>query len=159
MMSKNRFYALLGLTFIWIILMEANSWISILSGVLISLICLWFARKFMPLGRIKDVRFPRLLLFLLYLLKEIYVQGFFALKLIFTGGKTDIVEMKTELKSDFLKAMLMGSIALTPCSTPLDLNGDTLTVLLLHQVDGWDSEQAVEALRTRLEKPLLKAQK
>ena len=158
-MSRNRFYALLGLTFIWIILMEGYSWPAIVSGVGISLICLWFARKFMPLGRVEGVRFPRLLLYLLRVIAEIYAQGFQALKLILTGAKADIIEMETELESDFLKAMLMGSIALTPCSVPLDLNGDTLTVLILRKEKDQDTDRAVDTLRTHLEKPLLKAQK
>ena len=158
-MRKNLIYSLLALMLIWIILMEGISWLILVSGFFLAVICLWFTYKFIPLDKIDDVSFPRLFLYPFYLIGQIYIQGFLVIKMILTGVRVDIVEAKTELKSDFLKAILINSITLTPGSIPLNLDGDTLTVLNLGSTKEEDVHQVVDSLRNRLEKRLIKAQK
>jgi len=105
------------------------------------------------------VKFSRLLFYLFYLIGEIYVQGFFVIKMILSGVRVDIVEANTKLKSDFLRAVLISSVTLTPGSIPLGLEGETLTVLNLGSTKDENAYQVVDSLRARLEKKLIKAQK
>ncbi|MCL2588125.1 MAG: Na+/H+ antiporter subunit E [Oscillospiraceae bacterium] len=158
-MSRNGFFTLLSLTAIWLILMEEISLFTIVSGLVIGLICLWVSRKFIPLSTIQDVRFARLIFYPFLLIWEIYAQGIQVIRLVITGAKADIVQVETKLTSDFLKALLMGSITLTPGSVPLDLEDGTLTVLNLGRKEGGDAQELVDDLAERLEKRLMKAQK
>jgi len=140
--------------------MESISLFTILSGIVIGVLCLWFSRKFIPQAPLQDVRFHRLPLYFLYLIGQIYIQGFLVIKMILTGGvRVDIVEAKTELKSDFLRAILISSVTLTPGSVPLGLEGETMMVLNLGSAKGEDPFEVVQALQARLEKRLIKAQK
>ena len=158
-MNKHRIFALLGLTLIWIILREDISWFTLVTGLVVSFGCLWFAWKFLPIKPIQNVRFSRLALYPFFLIGEIYVQGFQVIRFILTGARAHIVEIKTGLKSDFLKALLMGSITLTPGTITLDLKGRNLTILNLSNQEGADIQQSVEDGIGRLEKQLIKAQK
>jgi len=157
-MIRNKVVALLGLIFIWVILMEELSWFTVALGLVFGVGCIWFARKFIPLPSTRDVRFSRLLLYPITLIGEIYVQGLQVIRFIIIGAKADIVKVETTLKSDFLKALLMGSVTLTPGSVPLDLEGQTMTVLNLGRKEGGDAQEMVETLTARLEKRMIKAQ-
>jgi len=139
--------------------MESVSWITLLSGALISVICLWFSLKFMPLRKIDDVCFQKLLLYPFYLIGQIYVLGFLVIKMILTDVRVDIVSTNTKLKSDFLRAVLIHSVTLTPGSVPLGLEGETLTVLNLSSKKDQNIRQVVDAQTAQLEKPIIKAQK
>jgi len=161
-MRRNAVYAFVMLTFIWLILVESFSPFAIGSGVLVSLICLLFCRKFLPLEPIRDVRFSRLLLYPFYLIKEIYVQGFCLIKMIlFADVRVDMVDVQTELKSDFLRAILMASITMTPGSITLGLEEKTLTAINLSNAkDPPESAyQAIEKQRADMERRLIRAQK
>jgi len=158
-MNKNSLYALLCLTGIWIILMESFSPVTIVTGILLSVACLWFSQKFLPLDKIKDVRFSRLILYPFFLGKEIYLQGFQVIKLIISGPKVDVVHLQTELRSDFLKAALLNSITLTPGSVPLDLKENRLGVVYLCSPDAKDPRGDFKKNVDRLEQQLHKAQK
>lgn len=158
-MSKNAFYAFVALTCMWVILVESFSWLSIGTGAVVSAVCVLFCRKIIPLEPVRDVRFSRLWFYPLYLIGEIYVQGFFVIKMILSGVRVDIVDANTKLKSDFLRAILVSSVVLTPGSVPLGLEGEKLKVLNLGSASDEDAYQVVDALRARLEKQLTKAQK
>ena len=158
-MRRNGIYALVALTLIWVVLMESISWYTVLSGLVLGIICLLFFRKFIPLERIGDVCFLKFAPYPFYLIGQIYIQGFFVIKMILTGVRVDIVEAQTELKSDFLKAILMNSITLTPGSIPLELEGKTLTILNLASASDENADESLDNLRARLEKQLAKAQK
>ena len=158
-MRRNIVYAFVFLMLIWIILMESVSWITLVSGAFISVVCLWFSLKFMPLKKISDVYFTKLFLYPFYLIGQIYIQGFLVIKMILTGVRVDIVEVHTKLKSDFLRAIFISSVTLTPGSVPLELNGEVVTVLNLNSKKDGDACKVAEAQRARLEKRLIKAQK
>ena len=158
-MNKNGLFALLGLTTVWIILMEELSLFTIATGLGVSLACLLVARKFIPLSKIQDVRFIRLVFYPLRLIWEIYAQGFGVIKLILTGAKAEIVSVDLSLKSDFLKAILMSFITTTPGSTPLDLENDTMAVLLLVPNGSNNAQELAENEVRLMEGRLIKAQK
>ena len=157
-MNRNVIYALVGLAVLWVILVEEFSLVSIIGGVLIGGGCLYFARKMIPLKKVEGVNFLKLILYPFYLIGEIYWVGFLVIRMILTGARVDIVDVKTKLKCDVLKTILLNSITLTPGSIPLDLKDDTITVLNLGCAKNEDAFQAVDKLRARLEKRLIKAQ-
>ena len=128
---KNMIYGFLILLTIWVILLGNLSLVTFLSGAAVSMICMWFVKKFFPLEKIRDVRFFRLVLFFPYLIKEIYVQGFLVIRKIFSAAEPEIIIAKTELKSDFLKAVLVNSLTLTPGSIALDIQDDKVKILSL----------------------------
>jgi len=158
-MRRNAIGAFVLLMIIWLILVENLSWFYVILGGIVSVACLLLTWKFIPLDKVRDVRFLRLIPYALYLITAIYVQGFVVIKRIVTGARLDIVEVKTELKSDFLKALLVNSITLIPGSISLNLEGDTITVLNLGHPKDENAFRSVNNNRTRLEKKLLKAQK
>ena len=156
---KTNCYAFVALMIVWIVLMGDFSPFTLISGILVCMACISFTHKWIPLNRINDVRFFKLFLHLLFLIKEIYVQGFYVIKIIFTSAKADIAVVDTELKSDFLKAILINSMTLTPGSIPLILDGNKLTVLNLGNPKAQNTYEEVNELRKNLEKNLIKAQK
>jgi len=161
-MRRNTVYAFVILTFMWLILVESFSWFAISSGVLVSMACLLFCWKFLPLKQIDDVRFSRLLLYPFYLIKEIYRQGFLVIKIILSGAvRVDMVDVQTELKSEFLRAILMASITMTPGSITLGLEEKTLTALNLSNAKDppESAHQAVDEQRADMERRLMRAQK
>ncbi|MCL2843621.1 MAG: Na+/H+ antiporter subunit E [Oscillospiraceae bacterium] len=157
-MNRSSIYAFVGLVLIWVILAEELSIFTVAIGAVIALACLAFGRKFIPLKRVQGVRFYKLLTYPFYLIGEIYAQGFIVIRLILTGARADITKVQTELQSDFLRAILVNSVTLTPGSIPLDLSNGTLTVLNLAPKDGGDSKESVDALKNRMERRLIKAE-
>ena len=146
---------------VWIILTESISLWSVAAGIVISSVCVYCCHRFLALEKIADVNFGRLFLYVFYLVGQIYIAGFAAIKLIVVGAKADIVTVGTDIESDFLKVLLANSITLTPGTLTLDLSGDRLTVLWLRDKAGGpaDMDGAGREIKGKLERQLLKAQK
>jgi len=163
-LSKNLFYSILLLTIVWIILREEVTVFTIMTGIFASAASMFFCYKFLPMSKTPTIRLFRLIAYLLFLIAEIYKAGFFAIKIILTGARVDIVELKTELKSTFLRTLLVNSITIVPGSVSLDLTEDRITVLWLRQNKvGTDvtetTESPDELLKGSLERMLLKVEK
>jgi multicomponent Na+:H+ antiporter subunit E len=158
-MRKNSLLAFVVLMIIWIILMGNFSAFSIISGIIASLAAIICSSMLISLPPVDDVKFFKLFTHILFLIKEIYVQGFYVIKLIFIGAKPDVAVVKTDLNSSFLKAVLINSITLSPGSIPLSLDGDELTVLNLGNPHDLRSFEEVNDLRIRIERNLKKAEK
>jgi len=158
-MRRNVLYAVVILTGMWLILVESFSWFSIGTGAIISTICVVLCRKLMPLEPVNQVKFSRLLFYPFYLIGQIYIQGFLVIKMILSGVRVDIVEVKTGLQSEFLQAILINFITLTPGSVPLGIEGETLTVLNLGSAKDEEAYRVVETQRARVEKILIQAQR
>ena len=139
--------------------MAEISWFSVIVGVVVSLFVVIFTTKLIPLGSITGVNFLMLSLHIIFLVKEVYLQGFHVVRLIIRGAKPDVTVVKTELKSEFLKAVLINSITLTPGSIPLCIEGDDLTVLNLSCAKNTNTYEEVNELRKRIEVNLKKAEK
>ena len=157
-MNRNVIYALIVLAVLWVILLGEFSLVSIIGGFLVGGGSLYFARKMIPLKKIEGVSFLKLILYPFSLIGEIYVMGFLVIRMILTGARVDIVDVNTRLKNDVLVTILLNSITLTPGSIPLDLKDDVVTVLNLGCAKSEDAYQAVDKLRGRFEKRLIKAQ-
>ena len=158
-MGKHTFFVTLGLTLVWILLMEELSWRSIGMGMMTTLVSLHFASKFLPYDEIKNVNFFKLATYPLFLIGQIYVAGFSVIKIILKGSKVDIVTVRTELKNDVLRIILSDSITLTPGSILLDLKGEFITLLWIRDKHTpGDSDTADRMLKHKLERRLMLAE-
>ena len=161
MLSRNAIYMIILLTGVWIILRESLTVVTAVVGLVLSACCVLFSRRLIPLARTEPVKPLRLLIYLFYLLWQIYVGGLTSIAIVLFGAHVEIVEIKTQLRNKFLRAILVNSITLVPGSVALDLNEDTITVLWLTRktVSSEEIENADELLKGKLERMLMKAQK
>jgi len=160
-LNKNSVYLIVLLTIVWVILCEKLSVTTVATGIAISGGVVYFYRKYLPLNKITGVSFLKLAMYSFYLVGQIYIAGFNAIKLILTEAKVDIVEVKTKITNDLLRVVLANSITLTPGTVSLELKDETITVLWLREKtsDSEDLADADELIKGKLEKKLISAQK
>jgi multicomponent Na+:H+ antiporter subunit E len=115
----------------------------------------------LPLERIEGIRYSRFLLYIAYLIGQMYKAAVAAIKLIIVGARADVVELKTTISNDFLRVMLANSITIVPGSVTLDINDNKLTLLMLRDKSGGSQNlhEDGEAMKQGLEKRLMRAQK
>ncbi|MCL2366019.1 MAG: Na+/H+ antiporter subunit E [Oscillospiraceae bacterium] len=160
-MKRNFIYLVIVFTIIWIILKEEITLSTILIGLAISVVCVVFCRKFLPLDYISGVNYFKLFIYIFYVFGQMYVGAVFAIKLVLTGAKADVVKISTDISNDFLRVMLANSITLVPGSVTLELKDDSITVLLLHEKT-WglmELANASDRVKGGLEDKLIKVQK
>ncbi|MCL2168499.1 MAG: Na+/H+ antiporter subunit E [Defluviitaleaceae bacterium] len=162
-MGKHGFFILVALAVIWLILAETVSWMSLAMGLLIAAFVVFFSDKFLPrVTKATTVRFSKLIFYPFYLLGQVYLAGFSMLKFVITGAKVDLVPVKTTLKSEPLKVLLMDSMTFVPGSISLDIEDDTITMLWFYDKkidkDKLSNDEIGRLLKTGLEKRLLKAE-
>lgn len=158
-MNINSLYTIILLTAVWIILQEGFTILIVVSGLAISVCCVFFARRFLPMPRPAPIKPLRLLLYLFFLLGQMYSACFMVIKIIFTGAHVEIVEIQTKLTNKFLQTILVNSITLVPGSVSLGLAENKITVLWLKKKNDVGSANADEFLKGKLERVLIKAQK
>lgn len=161
-MNKGTIVIILALAFVWIILVESWSPIAIISGIAISVACVFFAKKYLPLHKITGVNFGNLATYPFFLLGQIFSASIYVSRIILFGAKTDIVKVKTNLVNDSLRIMLADSVTLTPGSLLLELENEKMTILWLRPKGSPDVEQTENPDRQimgKLEKRLMEAQK
>jgi multicomponent Na+:H+ antiporter subunit E len=134
---------------------------SVLTGIVVSTLCVILFRRFLPLERIKGIRYSWFLLYIVYLIGQMYRAAAAAMKLIIVGARADVVEIETTISNDFLKVMLANSITIVPGSVTLDVNDNRLTVLMLRgkSNESRDLREDGELMKSGLEKRLSKAQR
>ena len=159
-MNKNSIYLITLLTIVWIVLCEELSVPAVATGIVISAGCVYFCRKYLPLTTITGVKFLELGIYPFYLIGQIYLAGFDAIKLIIKGAKVDVVKVNTKITNEFLRVILANSITLTPGTVSLELNGETITILWLRDKASGsrDMNNAGELIKGKLERKLLKTQ-
>jgi len=144
-LSKNSIFMTVLLTVIWVVLREEISVISAATGAGISLFCVFFCNKYLPLPKTANISFFRLSAYLLFLLKEIYKAGFWAIKIIMKGSRTEVLEVKTSIGHQFSRVALANSITITPGSLSLDVKENTISVLWLAEKEK-NKQQIQEAV-------------
>ena len=146
---------------IWIILRESFSIITVVSGLFVGACCVLFSRRAIPLYKTESIKPLRLMLYLFYLIGQIYIGGISAIKIILFGAHVEIVKIQTHIRNKVLRTILVNSITLVPGSVSLDLSEDVITVLWLKRKTSGapDIDNADEILKDKLEGMLLKAQK
>ena len=160
-MKRNLIYMVIIFTVVWLILREEITLGSVLVGLAVSVVCVLFCRKFLPLEQISGVNYFKFLIYIFYLFGQMYMSAIAAIRLVLKGAKADVVEIHTDINNDFLRVMLANSITLVPGSVTLELRGDKITVLLLHEKT-WgllELADASDKVKGGLEEKLLKAQK
>jgi len=157
-MRKMDVSIVIALTFIWIILVESLTWITIGSGLIFSTICVVFIKNALPLEQISGINFNKLTTYPFYLLWSAFYSAYYVAKMIIFGARVDIVDVKTKLKNETLKVILADSITLTPGSTFLHLDGDIMKVLWLRRSTSTLEEDPEEEIISSLENKLLKAE-
>ena len=125
------------LTTIWIILNGALTWSHIIGGIVCSIIILKFTDKYL-LGlsfHVKhDFRLFKLLKYIAFMLKEIYMSGFEMIGMILTQNiNPAVVDIETDLDNEYQRVLLANSITLTPGTITADLNGNKLKVLWINK--------------------------
>ena len=160
LIKKSGIYATIALTFLWVLLREEFSVSTVIIGFIVSAACMFYSQKYLPLEKIADVNFFKLIFYPIYLLGQIYWAGFYVIKIILTGAKIDIVEIDTKIKSNTLRVILADSITLTPGSILLDLTDDKITLVWLRPKNSpVPCEGDGDKIKGHMEKTLLKAQK
>ena len=160
-MNRNSIYAFIAFSIIWIILTESFALWSVVTGLVVSLICVYFYNRLLDMEKISNVSFAKLGIYIFYLIGQIYLAGFGAIMLIIAGAKVNIVVINTGIEDDFLRVLLANSITLTPGTITLELQEDRITVLWLRDRNqGFeDNEDEDETIKGGLERMLIKAQK
>jgi len=160
-MSKGNIIIVLALTLVWIILVESLSIIALVTGLAISVVCVFFAKKYLPLEKIKGVNFSKLATYPFFLLGQIFSSSIYVSKIILFGAKTDIVQVETSIENDSLRIMLADSVTLTPGSLLLELNDEKMTILWLRPINAPNVEQTQNAggqIMSKIENRLMQAQ-
>jgi len=158
---KISIYAVMLLTAVWVILVEKFTLPLLAIGVAISSCSLYLYHRFLPLPRITNINLLRLTIYPFYLIRELYLSAFSAIKLIIAGADVDVIEVKTKISNHFLQTMLANSVTLTPGTISLELKNDKITVLLLKRKteNHEEAQKSGEAAIRKLEKFLLKTQR
>ena len=104
---------------------------TIVSGLIISTICVTFAGRVLPLKKVTGFSYLGFLLFCLYLFGQIYISGFQVIKLIVLGARVDVVRTQTKLTNEFLRAMLGASVTLIPGSVLMDSKNEQFAFIWL----------------------------
>ena len=151
------------LTLVWVILIENFSLFTVATGILIGSCCVFFSSRFLPLDKVKGISFGKLAFYPFYLIGQVFVSATYVSKIIFKGGKIDIVKIKTNIKNDSMRVILADSITLTPGSVMLELEGENMTILWLRErgspaIETLGERFVVEGIMGRLEKKLIVAQ-
>lgn len=157
--NVNRAVALLLLTAVWIILCERLSPATVAAGIIVSLVCIIVCDRLLPFKRLTGVKLLRLMFYPLYLIGQVYIAGITSIGIILSSAETEIIEVDTELKNEFLRVLFANSITLTPGNISLGLKGDKITVLCLKKENSTETaeERGVQIKHT-LERVLLKMQ-
>ena len=160
-MNKNSVYLIILLTLVWVVLCEELSPVTVATGIVISAGCAYFCRKYLPLSVVTGVNFLKLSMYPFYLIGQIYLSGFDAIKMILTGASVSVVKIETSLTNNLLRVILANSITLTPGTVSLELKNEKITVLRLtkRRKTPESARDVGEDIKGRLEKMLLKAQK
>lgn len=151
-------------TIMWVILAESVAPIFVISGVITAVVVLLFCKKLLPLKEIQDINFSKLLHYPFFLIKEIYVAGFYIISIVFSkeGSRADIVSVKSKIKNEMLKIMLLDSVTLTPGTIFVEMDGEDIKLLWLRKKNDKDPseiENLDEMLIGPLQRELIKAQK
>ena len=149
------------LTLIWAILREEFTLFTIGTGVVISVFVMIYSHKFIPLRKIRNISFFRLIPYFFYLIGQIYLAGINVIVLIMSGKvRAEFATIRSKLTSETLKVILSDSITLTPGTIMIDLTGDEITVVQLRRYDDppLTDDNAEEEIKGTLEYQLLKVQ-
>ena len=138
MKNKYLFYSQLYLltTLFWIALFEKADLITVLSGLILSIVIIIFTEKYLlkdSFYHLFSFNLLKLLVYFFILLYEIYANALITIYQIITlQVNPDIIEVHTDLKTNTQKSILANSITLTPGTVTIELGEKNLKVLWLN---------------------------
>jgi len=156
-LGKRTIFVTLALAVIWILLSEEISWQTAAVGMFTSLLCMHFIGKFMHNNEVEKVSFLKLVTYPFWLIGQIYISGFFVIRIILKDSKWGMLTERLELDNEALRLFLADSLTLTPGSVYCDLTGKDITVLCIEEKSKPGYPTVMEGLRA-IEQKLLKAQ-
>jgi len=160
MKFSRTLFAVIALTAIWIVMREQFSIFDLVLGAAAGIACIFFARRFLPIEEEDTAKLSRLFLYPLWILGQIYMSGFFVIRMILFGARADIIHVDTKLKSNILRVILGNSITLVPGSVTLDHNEHGYTVVKMSDKnDSAPKGDMSEAVKGKLEAKLIKAER
>lgn len=146
------------LTFIWIILFESFSILTISAGLLVSSIIILFTDQFLLKGNYEFdylIGLGTLIHFILQLILEIFIAGMRVIPNILKGqGEAQIITCETILKEELLIDLLANAITLTPGTVTIDKKGSSLKILVLNPPEKDEDLRSIIPLE--IEKILMK---
>jgi len=149
---------ILFLTITWLILQGTWDIITLLIGIFLSVLALAFTSKQLigqPYHHMHSFSFIKYTLYTLFLIKEVYIAGFYMVLMIFNGRINPmIIEIETDLKEDYQRVILANSITLTPGTITVDLTDNKLKVLWINKTtnDPLEAKKIIcESIEKRLE--------
>ena len=99
-MSKNSIYTTITLTAVWIILRESLAVSTVVTGFVVGAGCLFLCHRLLPLPKMAHFHPFRLIMYLFYLIGQMYISGFSAIKIMLTDAHVEIVKVKTWIPGD-----------------------------------------------------------
>ena len=160
-MTGNTLYIIALLSAIWIIMFESLTIPVIAAGIAISVVSVYICRRLLPFQKMAGIDLLKFSIYPFYLIGQVYLSAFNAMKLIITGADVDIIEVKTKISGSFLRTIFANSITLTPGTISLELKDDTISVIWLNSKKDKEqnAEKAEAAIKNNLERVLLWAEK
>jgi len=163
LMGRYGLFTILSLAAIWIVLVEHFTWASLAVALFMAVFCTYFSDMFLPPAKeAKTVNFKKLIFYPIYILGQVYAAAFVMIKFIIVGANVDMVTVKTSMKSEVLKVLLMDSMTFVPGSISLDLNDDTIKMLWIYDKkidkDKLGKEKVSDILKGGMEKRLARAE-
>ncbi|MCL2856077.1 MAG: Na+/H+ antiporter subunit E [Defluviitaleaceae bacterium] len=160
-MGKYSFVIIIAMALIWIVLTETADWSSLAIGLLVGAFCIFFSDRFLPPVDGGRVKFSKLIFYPIYIIGQVYLAGLTMIKFIIKGADYQMVPVKTTLKAEALRVMLMDSMTFVPGSVSVDLNDGIITSLWIFD-KGTDLEKlgpdkVSELAKGGLEKKLARA--
>jgi len=153
-------FSIISLTTIWVVLRENISIFDVVVGIVAGTACLLFAQRFLPDEEVDNVKFHRIITYPFWLLGQIYLSGFFVIRMIIFGARADFVHIETKLESNIMRVILGNSITLVPGSITLDQNENEYTVVWMRDKDAGDPDGDMsDAVKGKLESKLIRAEK
>ena len=162
--SRNSLILVVAMLTLWVIFLETIGVVVVVSGIIVSVACVLYARKYMPFGRnyTQGIRLSRMLLYPFRLIWEVYSAGFYMIQLILTdGARADVVDIDLELQDETLKVILAESITLTPGTIFIELEGQRMKLVWFRpKTTQAISDAEMQAMvKGELERLLLRAQR
>ncbi|WKY48851.1 Na+/H+ antiporter subunit E [Eubacteriaceae bacterium ES3] len=133
MLKVNYFGDILLFTIIWILLNGKFNFLLLVSGIIISILALYFTNKVL-LGKSYSEYYHLPLIpifqYLIYLIFQIFKSGFTSIPKVLKGNcRVKIVDYHTSLDSNLAISLLANAITLTPGTVTIDKNGNCLSIL------------------------------
>lgn len=149
------FQITLILSVFWVILFESFSPIVLVSAPIVSLLSILISEKYLLKARYLDLFYFNifwLIQYVIVLFVEIYRSGISMIPKIISGhSNPGIVEITTDIDTNFGIALLANSITLTPGTITMDVQGQKMKVLWMDP-ETYNSTIAGIKIKGRLEK-------